>query len=671
MSHTSPTPTPQTAALGAPVNTSRQWTTALAPRNGGGWNFITQSYQFGSGLESEWCIVNLEAGTAEIVDGAVDVYSNTNFQIASANTAVVSTNQLRAPNGRIFFPERFGHIGVDIDDQHYVNVAYYDPTDELVHQLPSIQSPGGASLHGIPFSAVFNNAGTALYMGTQAVIGHNPILFRIDPVTLAVTVIGSVGAAASSNPKYAYYLARDEGPGAKWLYVAIGQDPWELVKVDLDTNTATVMLTTSGPGTQFIEFEQRTNGWSVNVTDNGVATRYWLADGATSAYPGSGAPPGGARTITPYPGTLTSPPTIDWSRGIGQVLWQPNGGGAWTLVEWDVERTAPATIESLVVLGSFDCLGNANQYSGFFTASLSGTTEWFGAWPGGLSQPAHCLVGSLVYIAGYPNGVFYVYDPEEAWAPDGTANGNPSLIGNFTASDMKHAYFLVRSSNGNLYCCGQRERDSVGSAIQKYDLEAETFGDAINADLTDYDPRGFIVLDDVDLVVYSGEVLPTSLLTAAQLRVYNRALALQRVTTFLAGVKNTGLLFRTSSPGVVVGLTNDSPYYLYTYDALTGTVLSSQSLGTAVLAAAQDEGGGLIYAAIGGNLKTIDPDTLAIVTILALPNITGIAVRSDIAYVAVDTVVYRVAKGVVLTGHRNTATDVVAPPLTGHLDPTP
>src|SRR5262245_24926393 len=97
-----------------PVRAARTWTTALAPNARGGWNFITQTYERGSGSPTEWIVLDLASGKQTVTEGPTGVYANTNYQIAE---------QLRAGNGRIFFPESDDHI------------AYYDPADESVKQI--------------------------------------------------------------------------------------------------------------------------------------------------------------------------------------------------------------------------------------------------------------------------------------------------------------------------------------------------------------------------------------------------------------------------------------------------------------------------------------------------------------------------------------------------------
>jgi hypothetical protein len=102
-----PVNTPITLSpLGTPVKTSRLWTDALVPRAGDGWNWIGQFYNYRDALPTEWVVINLEGVVApqHYFDDPYTVgdrghYANENFGIS---------NQLRAANGRIFFPAYSG-----------------------------------------------------------------------------------------------------------------------------------------------------------------------------------------------------------------------------------------------------------------------------------------------------------------------------------------------------------------------------------------------------------------------------------------------------------------------------------------------------------------------------------------------------------------------------------
>ncbi|HMG57772.1 MAG TPA: hypothetical protein VK601_29930, partial [Kofleriaceae bacterium] len=218
---TSGTVTSEAAVV--PMRSARAWTTALAPNARGGWNFITQTYEYQSGTPTEFVVLDLATGQQTVTQGPAGIYANSNYQI---------DGQLRAANGRIFFPE--------LDDQ----MAYYDPADETVKQVGVL--PGGAG-DQLMFRVVFGPDGK-LYGGTQS--SGLPTVFRLDPDTLRYDVLGSVGRDRSSY-SYAYYVAVDP----PWLYAAVGQSPWELAALNMTTGEMKILATRGDDG--FMQLDTR------------------------------------------------------------------------------------------------------------------------------------------------------------------------------------------------------------------------------------------------------------------------------------------------------------------------------------------------------------------------------------------------------------------------------
>src|SRR5206468_2068361 len=148
--------------LGTPIRSVRMWTSALAPNPRGGWNFITQAYEHKSNTPTEFIVVDLSAGTFTTSEGTPGAYAVSKFQVKS---------QLRAANGRIFFP--LSGMGL----------AYYDPTTETVKELPPVLDPHGPDQ--IIYDPKFGPA-ARLYAGTQR--NGPPTILQIDPDTLKTRV---------------------------------------------------------------------------------------------------------------------------------------------------------------------------------------------------------------------------------------------------------------------------------------------------------------------------------------------------------------------------------------------------------------------------------------------------------------------------------------------------
>jgi len=369
--------------------------------------------------------------TSTITDVSHDSYANSLFQIS---------NQLRAPNGRIFFPEAVNYL------------MYYDPADEMVHQLGPVVDTAHGRIDDIFYNAVFG-PDENLYMGTQS--QQLPMVCSVDPTTTPPTIriIEHVGRTRISSLSYAYYLQADTVTAKKTLYAAVGKDPWELVAIDITTGDQTVLK--SIPATGNIAFVTGREDAKYGIvckcdTDlhnpDNVTTQLWCVDLTTYEYTAGYDPkhlPFTTRNVTPVSNPIISPPQVDYSSGIGLVRWRPNGStGPWKSVPYKVNNAAPVKIESLLPLPDGTVLGNVEQYLGFFHYDpAKSSTTWYGEWAGGLSGGPRLVVNGTVWMAGYPNGTLYSYDPARPWSPSDPAN--PVHHGNYAASGMKYADYFA------------------------------------------------------------------------------------------------------------------------------------------------------------------------------------------------------------------------------------
>lgn len=503
--------------LYTPVESVRRYTSGLALRPNGDPIFIDQSYNFPFDVPTTFSMVNLKKNTYRNVLAETGVYANSNYQVASENTDVTITNQLMAANGRVFFMCKSSAT---------FNLWYYDPVDDDMH-LVTLGSPTG-QVFG--YTGLFSYDGVTLYMGTQADATFKPSVYYINTDTLAWGVITDVGKATGAAPRYAYQMAKDGGggDGADWLYVATGELTWQLVAIKLSTGQKFVLAETT-TGNQRVSFQYRAQGIQATVKEDGVDTHYWVADGALSAYPGSGTPSGGAHAVEYYQ-NATVLPELDWSEGVGHVGYRPAGSSE-AFVErlYSVGFTSPINLESLLVLSDGRVMGNAESYQGVF---LDG--ESFGAWQG-LSQPSVLEYSGLTYWWGYPNGNGYAFNPNEPWVQ----GSNPYSIGTFfTTAGMKYVQAIAQHKD-LVYCLGRKERDAYGSTVGIYNLTTGVYGLYTSLNLSDYDPRGIVVTGNRVVV----SLVPTDIsgLTENKMVVYDLSLnELTRFTTSDAGRVHTG-----------------------------------------------------------------------------------------------------------------------------------
>jgi len=541
-----------TTLIGAPVRSARAWATALAPNKRGGWNFITQTYELPSPSPTEWVVVDLDTGTQTVDEGPTGLPSNFMFE---------AHNEIRAKNGRIFFP------GLK------TQLAYYDPVDEHVKQLGKVVDPSGSeqTIYRLQFGP-----DGMLYGTTQST--DLPVVFQLDPETLQHRILGRVGKDRLTY-SFGYFLAADP----PWVYVAVGEHPWELAAINIKTGETRILAKRGNEA--FMHLEPRKEGVLAKLVSDYKTPRerdeyVWCVDGKTYPYDPSVdaahlpfkprdtrvpkfAPPG-------LPEIDTSSLDAD-SNGVGRVFWRPDGSaGPWRERDFKVSHTSEVTLESLVALDDHTLLGNAKQYHGFFELDTrTHALTFFGAH--GPSRGPRTLFQGLLYIAGYPKAQLYVYDPKHPWTATrldedpakASPTANPKRLGNFRESGTHYAYWLVPSSNGRLYYAGRRERDGIGSGLGFYDIKANRFA-GFHEGLSFFDPRGLAVVDALHEIVFSGGVhgdpaLPGKAPADAELIVYDDDLNEQGRYPVKPGLANTGMLFKTAEPTTIAGVIRPDP----------------------------------------------------------------------------------------------------------------
>ena len=597
-----------------PVTNARAWASGLAPNHAGSWNYITEIYEPGDSHPPQWVVVDVESGVTNRFDGVHGVYANDNMHISI---------QLRAANGCIFFPCVKNRI------------AYYKPADEQIYQMPQIEPPDQA-IDAIIYKAVFGPDGK-IYGATECSRSpFLPLVFQLDPDTLTIRVLGRVGGQRPSY-SYGYYVSADP----PWVYVAVGERPWDLVALNIDTGTMTILTTLRGLAPWINLSHDDKAVIATLITDQGLPTvmthKVYLVDGATKPYPYDGTfiP----RVVTPYSNKIVNPVDIDDGDGAGHLSWRPyQSQGAWTKIQYPVTNPVPIPIESLAALPDGTLIGDAREYNGFWrfnpTVNNRLRTTWNGVRSGIVSRPQLKVSDGLLYIAGYPNGVLFSYDWTKPWGwvnPQDHTDHNPKNLGEFhIKSKMKYAECLISGSNGRLYCAGHRERDGHGTGLGFYHKARHQFvgqftepPEVLNFLL----PRGLIEIGGQ--IVFSGKVMPdpgdrNPPPTTAQLLMYDYDLRPISQATVKPGALDTGRLFKISDT-VLMGVVNstpvmnppnapDGPGSVYLFDVSTGALLNWQDFDSKLSVSTQ-RADGSVWLMHGRAIMRIDPVTLATRTI--------------------------------------------------------
>jgi hypothetical protein len=400
----------------------------------------------------------------------------------------------------------------------------------------------------------------------------------------------------------------------------------------------------------------------------------WCVDGKTYPYEAHVEPaklPFKPRDVTPVVNPLKDPPEINTSGvtpdgdGNGTIYWRPAGAtGGWHETTYQAKYTSPVALESLIALPDGTLLGNAQQYHGFFRFDpKTGATTYFG--PHGPSQGARAVMDGKVYIAGYPSGVLYMYDPGKPWTSTSLIDGdatqdaavNPRKLGTFQQASTHYASFLAPSDRGWLYYVGRRERDGVGSGIGYFDTTTHTFGGHFDG-LDTMDPDGLAVLDGVNRVVFSGRLrdeVPQQG-GAAQLVIFDGDLHEVARLAPKPGLDRTGEIYSTAQPGVIVGLIREeldpkrrkrhanAINAMYRYDVMNKKLLGWQDLGH-VGATARRPSDGSLWAVIDHVLTQIDPETLEMTpagTVNEIPSTATLAWQGSSLYATVGPELRRI-----------------------------
>jgi hypothetical protein len=552
--------------------------------------------------------------------------------------ALTIANQLRTSNGRIFFPG------------YQNSLRYYDPSDAQIHDLGQVAetppiNPSQSTTLG--FSSMIATD-DLVYLGTQESSNRPPMICRVDPVSLTTTVLGYVGDSQTGGVVYAYNIAVDVATSTKYVYVAVGEDPWQLWSLNISTGVTTKLaqVTAGAGGNPHISFFNRPEGWVAQLdTDAGqsdnVVTEYWVIDGALYPYSFPYNPaslPFTARSANQKTYPLLNAPSVDNTGALGTILWQPSGGGASTTVHYTSIESVGVNIESLGGISDTLLLGEAEEYNGAIRcdSTTGDKTEWL--YPNVGSEAVYATGDSpdgRIYIVSYTNGQVQAFDNSQPWV--GTSDGaNPELLGQFYAtSNMKYPAFAAWAS-GYLYCLGWRERTGNGCAIGRYDPNAGTFiGKYVGFE--SLLPDGLFVRTELSDVVMSTFVNSGT----ASLVLLDKNLNVTATLQPRAGASRLGTLYPVAaSQPVVLGVV-DSPGACYQFSLVTRQILVWHALPGPVIAQCADRDG-IVWLAIGTTLYRLDPVSLNVTAVLTLTvgTVALMAFRGHDLYLSVGANLY-------------------------------
>ena len=605
-----------------PVETSRVYQTGLGPNPRGGWNFICQCMNYkGTGdkekieekldtgrhylryadnavrPDAEWVIADLDRGTFKVVN------------LPGFHAGEISGGGCLAGNGRVFFAVDYGHI------------YYYEPREETIRILGRVHDSIAVLRH---FYKLELGPDGMVYGASQSSNGLVCVL-RLNPDTLTWKLITDVGLPGRRTLTYGYTI----GMEPPWIYVAVGQDKWELCAANFETGETRVLAQRDGndarvvveQGAEFCKALLRGAPGEINVA---------LRDGRIV----SEAKPGEAFADVPGPMACSHPerdagdpvsaagppPEVDpdrrvsiSGRGEGVLFWREPAAGEWQETRFTVRNTEPAAIESLTLLPDGSVLGSVAQYHGWFRYDPA-TGQCVHLGKGGPSGAKTVVAGGKIYVAGYPNTVLSVYDPEMPWTSLRTGEPgdpalNPAHLG-YQGQGRSEAHYAVAmaAAGPRVYTLGLRKRWSSGAGLSRYDSATGEFialGDA-NKDL---EPVHMIAMPALDRIVVSGAKKDAVLL------LHDLDLNPGGEIEIEPGLQNTGHMLRVTDTQFLgwyrkPGATNTT---LYLYDFPSRTKLRSVDIETPAAWILERPTDRTCWITSGTDLHQVDPVSLEII----------------------------------------------------------
>ena len=605
-----------------PVETSRVFQTGLGPNLRGGWNFICQCMNYKSTgnkekfeeklddgrhylryadptarPDAEWVIADFDEGTFKVV------------KLPGFHAAEISGGGCLAGNGRVFFAVDYGHI------------YYYEPREDTIRILGRVHDSITVLRH---FYKLELGPDGLVYGASQSAGGVACVL-RLDPDTLEWTLITEVGLPGRRTLTYGYTI----GMEPPWIYVAVGQGKWELCAVNFETGEKRVLAQRDDDDARIV-VEQGAEFCKALLRDGRGDIHVALCDGRIVSEAG----PGEAFAEVPQPRAHAHPerdacdrvlaagppPEVDpgrrvsiSGRGEGVFYWRKPGDKSWRETRFAIRNTEPAAIESLTLLPDGSVLGSVAQYHGWFRYDpATGQCEHMGK--GGPSGAKTVVSDGKVYVAGYPNTVLSVYDPETPWTSPRTGEPgdpalNPAHLGyqGQGRSEAHHAVAMAAAGT-RVYTWGLRERWSSGAGLSCYDTATGEYI-ALGEAYKNLEPVHMIAMPALDRIIVSGATQD------AVLFVHDLDLNRRGEIEIEPGLGNTGHMLRVTDTQFLgwyrkPGATNTT---LYLYDLAAQTKLHSVDIEMSSAWVLERPADRTYWITSGADLHQVDPVSLEIV----------------------------------------------------------
>jgi hypothetical protein len=339
----------------------------------------------------------------------------------------------------------------------------YDPATGHIRKIAKLADNRGAH-------DVIEGDDGAIYIG-ECIKGY---VERYNPRDGTWENYGIIDDPGPPYYRYVYTLGADR----RYIYLAMGENPWYLVIYDRRHRTQAVYW--KNRKLRYVGvYKSQGGGWVAHCI---------TSDRKSYSYDLKGGLPPKLLKFRPKPDPATSLAhgklRPEFAFDLDQAVPDTGNGGKvnvrWrrdSLQPWRQDSAylhiAPTKVKRLYASADSTLWGTTPFYGPVFTYD-PGTREVSLLGRPRISIYDALFVGGQWYLAGYPSAIMR-YDPDKPWTISASTHdlygplNNPRLLKIAPAARAKYYYFLAAGADGDIYFGGHHERTGVGGSLGWYD----------------------------------------------------------------------------------------------------------------------------------------------------------------------------------------------------------
>lgn len=472
-------------------------------------------------------------------------YQQRPFQILDLN---VDTGRARVVDG---VPARPGWQTSILHSNGKVFVATGGPGYLMSYDPQGGSSQSIGKLADSGAQCVIEGDDGAIYLG-ECTKGY---VERYDPKTGAWENYGIIDDPGPPYYRYAYTLGSD----GRYIYIAMGQNPWYLVIYDRVKKTQKIFWKDAKLQNVTVR-RGRNGGWFASRTGPDGKKLWYRLQGERDPQPLPLDPGVLATQFFSHPTTLPRyeinlDEAIPYNTNGGQVKirWRKSVADPWREATARV-RIGPFDIKRLYPVSKNQFFGFTSFYGPMFTwQAQPPQVTILGKYP--ISLYDALFDAGEWFFAGYPSAIVR-YNPRLPWNPSSrNPFPNPRLI-KVPAPKAKYFFYMTKGADGNIYFGGQHERDSVGGSLVWFNPKTSLTG-VLRQPFMKHSVSDLIAAEGGSKIVFSSYGVEKGL--DGKIFIFDvpqKKLAGDFAP--LPGVNDTGKILEVA-PGVVIGVVAKTP----------------------------------------------------------------------------------------------------------------